>query len=338
MRQTHDGGQSVKLLLALFIATTLQAAIEGVVINRTLGRPESKVMVTLYRASPGAMNPVASVVSGPDGSFRFEQAVTGPHLLQAIYAGVVYNQMLPQQPSSGRVEVAVYEPTTDPKIVQLTQHFLLLEPIESALHVSETVLVNNPANRVLVGSHNPVRFYVPGERRGEPRLSIVGPQGVPVDRPLIPTNRKNVYTVDFPLRPGETRLDLSYVVELGPERSFTVRNVQEAGVPLRVIAPLGVTLHSDRLEAIAQEPQTLATVYELRGREARVTIQGSGSLRLASESESRGPGLQEKPPRLYRRLAALLALMSAMLALAFVWVFRRGLHASQLPATQKSSR
>jgi len=323
--------------LAIMAATPLlYGAVEGVVLNRTLNRPQPNVIVTLYQPGPGGMKPLATARTSESGTFRFEEELQGPGVVQAIYQGVLYSQMAPASPGQ-RLELEVYEATDDPSIVRLAQHMMLFEPINEILHVSESLVFENTSNRALRNARRLTRLYLPPDRSGEPRVSITGPQGVPVERPLLPTGQENVYELDYPLRPGETRVDLTYVVKLGPNRTFQGKLLHGVETPLRLVAPAGVTLSGEGLTRLGQEPQTQATVYEIRARQFAVTITGSGSLRLAETPESQGPGVQEIPPRLYRRVGAILALAFLSLALAFLLLHRRGVsqQASASPAQRR---
>ena len=62
---------------------------------------------------------------------------------------------------------------------------------------------NDPVN----GS---VRFYLPPEAQGKVSVTVNSPGGMPIQRPARRPKKPNVYKVDYPIKPGETRFDLNY--------------------------------------------------------------------------------------------------------------------------------
>jgi hypothetical protein len=148
---------------------------------------------------------------------------------------------------------------------------------------------------------------------------------MPVSRDLIQTGEANVFAIDFPLKPGETRFDLTYVVRESEPRVFTSR-VLHGGSTVRLVAPSGVDLLGEGISQIGQEPQTQAKVYDVRGSEYSVTIQGTGSLSAPEEEQPAGAGrggIEQIQARIYDRLGAILGLTLLILAAGFLLLYRR---------------
>jgi hypothetical protein len=93
-----------------------------------------------------------------------------------------------------------------------------------------------------------------------------------------------------------------------------------------------VKLECPAVSDLGPEPRTQATVYELKGAEYSVNIVGTGSLRdnsaesasaaAGENAEQETPGIDVVRPRVYNRLAAILGLAFAMLAVGFVMLYR----------------
>ncbi len=324
-----------RLLPILFVAALAYGAVDGTVMNGTAGKPQTGALVTLYKLGQSGMSPVASQKSDNDGKFQFGQSVEGPHLLQTIYGGVVYTQMLsPGSPLTG-VTVDVYEPTSKPAAARVTQNMVLLEPTQNQLFVTENVVFQNDGKLTYNDPKNgTVRVFVPPPAQGKIQVSATAPGGLPVQRSAEKTGEANVFKVDFPVKPGETRIDISYSMPLTAPGLFSGRAMQRDG-PTRLVVPAGVTLKGDGLEPLGREPQTQASIFGVKGREYKVEISGAGTLRAAQEAaeEESGPSLDQILPKVYNRMYWIVGLGLAILLLGFVVLYRAG---STAPAPEAS--
>jgi hypothetical protein len=322
-----------RLALLGLLAAASFAAVDGTVVNRTTGKPQPGVVVTLYRLGGAGMQPVKTVKTDAQGAFRVDQQLEGPHLLQAIYDGVVYNRMLqPGSPSSG-LELDVYNASAKVAGAKVSQHMVLLEPLGGVLHVNESIIFNNSANLTYNDPANgTLRVFLPETIRGAPRVTITAPQGMPVERSAVATKTPNVYKIDFPVKPGETRFDLTYVLPMPESKTFTGKVLHD-GAPVRLVAPRGVTLNGAKVQLIGQEPTTQASVYQVDAKEYSVEIEGTGQLAAGDDTaQGGGRGIQTIPARIYDQLWAILGLAFLILLLGFILLYRRG------PATGTGSR
>src|SRR5215467_11529770 len=138
MRQADEGGRGVmgirgrnlgfglrrRLAAGLLFASCASAAVDGTVINRTLGKPQAGATVTLYKLGQAGPEQIESVKSGTDGKFHISQdaAGPGPRLVQAAYADVTYSHILPPGSPSDNVTVEVYEASKKPGDAKVDQH------------------------------------------------------------------------------------------------------------------------------------------------------------------------------------------------------------------------
>jgi hypothetical protein len=329
-------GASRGLVAALLLASCEFAAIDGRVVNQTTGKPQPGATVTLYKLGQAGPEAIESVKSGADGKFHITQDAQGPgpRLVQAAYDGVTYNHILPPGSPSNDVTVEVYNSSKKPGGAKVAQHMVLVEPVRGQLVVSESYIFRNDGKM----SYNDVddgtlRFYLPPSANGAVKLEATAPQGMPIQQAADKTSTPNVYKLAFPIKPGETRIDIGYSLPFTAPGTFEGKILYKGG-PTRLVAPNGVTIKGDSIQPIGQEPRTQASIYDVKGTAFKVEISGAGSLRQSEDSsdDSSGPTFEQIPPKVYGNMKWILALAFAILTLGFILLYR-----AQVPEAVKST-
>ncbi len=306
----------------------LLGAVSGVVTNGTTTQPQSGVSIRLVQPGASGMQTLGSATSAPDGSFRIDKDAgpDGPAILQATYTGVTYTKILPPGTPTTGVEVVVYNATADPPPDMVTQHLILLEPGAATLKVSETFYTTNGSRLTYQDTSNgSVRFYLP---EGAPTdlQATIDSTGVPIRRPIERGKQAGVYKITYPLKPGQTRIDLEYT--LPAAATFSGRLVP-GGPAARLVTPATVTLSGDGITDVGQEPSTGARVYAVSGTSFKARILGVGSLGTGStaapEEDAMAPKCcEEVPPRMQSRMGWVLGLGFGILFLGGALLYRRG--------------
>jgi hypothetical protein len=329
MRQADDGSDSMKLAILILSALPAFATVDGVVTNRTTGKPQGGATVTLYKLGQAGMESVESVKSAAGGNFTINQPVQGPHLIQTAFDGVTYNHMLPPgRPATG-VQLDVYNASKKPGDAKVAQHIVLFETNGSDLMVSENVVYANEGNTTYNDpSAGTLKFFVPPGLKSKVRVMCTAPQGMPIERAAEPAREKGVYKVDFPIKPGETRFQINYSLPMPDPPVFAGKLLHKEG-RTRLVTPKGVNLTGEHLESLGQEPSTQANIWELKAAtEYKVQIEGSGSLSAPaapqSDEEDSGPSIRQIMPRVYDRVYLILGLSFGVLALGFGALYRAG--------------
>lgn len=315
------------LFLSAFVCVSAQAAIDGTVINRTTNKPQPGVQVTLIKPSQSGMQTLETVVAGDQGKFRLEkdQPGQGPQLIQSVFKGVTYNKLITPGVPTSNLELEVFESSNKPGIAEVAQHMILVQPSTSEVLLNETLIYRNTGNITYddpqAGS---MRFYLPPAANGQVRVNVTGPQGMAIERPAEKTQQDNVYRVSYPIKPGETRFDLSYVLPTGSPSVLHGRLLHKEG-STRLVAPAGVTLEGDNLVQLGNEPTTQAAIYEVKGTDFKVNISGIGLLRSANsapDEDTGSPQIQQIQPRVYEKLPWIVAITLAILALGMALLYR----------------
>lgn len=330
----------MRALAGLLVAAALAlGAVDGTVVNQTTKKPQPGAMVILFRLGQQGPEPIANAVSDAQGRFAFAQDVAGgPHLIEANHGGVNYSLMLPPGRATTGLEVNVYNSSRSPGQAKVSQHMILLEPTGQRLNVSETFLLENPGETTWQdAARGAVRFWAPEAVTESVRVMAESPNGVPVQRTADKAGGPGEFKVNFPVKPGETRVDVSYSLPF-TSGAYSGRSLMPEA-PLRLVVPVGVTLAGEGLKSLGAEPSTGAAIYEVSGAAFKVEIQGAGSLRAAAmeeEGEDEGSALTQILPRVYDRLALILVPLFLALAFGFILLLRSG--TAPEPAGAKGKR
>lgn len=339
-------------ILAAVFASVGFSAVDGIVTNKTTDKPQPGATVTLFQTSSQGPQFIDSAKSGPDGKFVITkepaQPGGGPMLLQAVYDGVQYNRIIPPGSPTSNVEVPVYNGSKKPAGVDVAQHIMLLQPDSSGiLNVNEIYDFQNAGKLTWNDpDKGELQFELPAAAQGKVEIDATAPGGMPIRRAADPAGKPNTFKLDFPIKPGETRIELSWTMPFNTPGVFADRVLMKTNAPTRVLAPQGVTLKGDGIENLGQEPQTQATIYSMKGPDLRFDVEGTGELTDASSGNGGGgqdqdnsgsPQLTQNLPKLFHleissaglfdsmgQVKWILLTIVAMLAFGFVLLYRKG--------------
>jgi hypothetical protein len=341
MREGHGMKRllSSAIFAGLLLSDPLLAAIDGTVVNGSTGKPQAGVEVTLLKPGAQGMQQLGTTQSDAAGHFHFEhdQPGGGPQLLQANFKDVHYNTLLtPNMPTTG-VNLPIYNVTKSAEGTSEAQHLLVLQPSQSEIAVDETLIIDNPSKTTYSNNtEGSMRFFLPPPANGQVRVSAIGPEGMPLPQAPEKTAKANIYQVNFPIKPGQTQFQLTYVLPVGSPFTFRGAVVNVKGMrtsPLRLVAPDGVSLSGNAVQRVGQEPNTRATIFNVVANgNFSVDITGTGSLpgqqngnssdAAATTPDSDEPPVTEAPPKIYQHLPWLVTLALGILALGLVTLFR----------------
>jgi hypothetical protein len=270
------------LALTLVSASAYAAAITGTVTNKTTNKPAAGDQVTLIRLSQGMQE---STKTKTDAHGHFSLDVPDPggiHLVRVTHDKANYFQ--PVDPSATNVDVDVY--TAEARVVGVTGEADVLkiqtDPSGAQLDVIEMFFVkNDSAPPKTQFSDRPFEFYLPAGAVVDSSVAL-GPGGMPVRSAPVPLGDPNHYAFIFPLRPGESRFQVSYKLPYKGSFSFTPHPI----LPTDTIAL--VMPKSMKFDAPAASPyaavteETTAQAYAARNvtpqQPLGFSISGTGAL------------------------------------------------------------
>lgn len=304
----------VFLLLGLL---PLSAAITGVATNATTGKPQAELPLILVQPGEQGMRPIGTARTNANGEFSFdnEAPANGPLLVQALYKGVTYTKAIaPGQPRTG-VAVEIFEVSNKGEGIAVDRHGILIEPTENALAIREFVFVNNTSTTTYADSTaGTYRFWAPDAAKIDVTVTTQG--GMPVKREATKAGAANTWKIDYPMRPGQTQLEIGY--EAPKSDKFSGRILHKEG-ETRLIVPRGLSLKGEGLTEFAPEPRTQAAIYGVPSGAFTVEIVGKAqppAQREADEEAGSGsPEVLPTRPRIYSKLYWIVGLTGALLLL-----------------------
>jgi hypothetical protein len=304
------------------------AAITGTVINGTTGQPQAGITVTVLRMTPQGPQPGGSVKADAQGKFTLEGGVEGPTLVRATLDGVTYNHVLvPGTPTEG-ITLDIYNASKEAGGAKVSKHMILFEPTADQMVVNEAFIVSNTGKTAWNDPGNgTLHFYVPATVQGDVQVSATPPGGQPLRQAVEKTGQANISKINFPMRPGESRIDLNYTVPYKEGTPYAGK-IASKDDNTYLIVPSTVTMKGDNLSDLGQEPRTQAHLFGLKGSSYQVELTGTVSPRNTDADPSGGgandgqPPVQQIMPRVYSQAKLILALALGTLALGFALLYR----------------
>jgi hypothetical protein len=313
----------MRFLAALVLATfPALAAVNGTVINRTTGKPQAGATVGLNKLGQNGIELIDQAKTDAQGNFSIDQQLQGPHLIRTAYDGVTYNHMLPPgRPTTG-LTLEVYNASKDPGVAKVSKHMILFEPAGPEMVVNETLIYVNDGKTAWNSDQGTLRFFLPAGAKGKVDIKATAPGGMPIGAALVKTSRPDVFAVDFPVKPGETRFDLVYSLP------YTAGEPHEGKVITKddntyLIAPSGVTLEGENLKDLGAEPRTQAHIFSLDSDTYKIRLTGSETAATPAAPESSdGPKIEQIMPRVNSQKWTIVGLALGILALGFTLLYR----------------
>jgi hypothetical protein len=276
------------LLPCLLPLAALAGTITGTVRNGTTNQPAAGVQITLIRLQ-GGMEEAASTKTDAQGRYSLSDPGLGqsPMLLRADYNGVTYFQ--PAPPGQTTADIQVYDHTEQPNAFSVADRAIILQPTTSGLTVGEIYDIQNNTQppQAYYRQNGSFEFSVPkGAQVSD--VSASDSSQMPVKQATIDKG-KNVEAIDFPFRPGESGVRISYTLPYsGDHANLTFTSPYTAG-RFAVFVPPTVKLSGDGFSPAGQNQGFNAYIRDsvAANTPVSVSISGTGTV---NESDSGAAG------------------------------------------------
>lgn len=324
------------------LAASASAAVTGTVINKTTGKPQPGATVALNKLGQQlGIEMIDQAKSGADGSFTINQDISAggvPYLIRTAFDGVTYNHMLPPGSQTTGLTIEVFNASKAPGAAKVSKHMVLFQPGDGQMTINETYLFENNGQTAWNDpGTGTLHFFLPAAAQGKVQAEVTGPGSMPIGAPTAKTTKTEIYEIDYPVKPGETRFDLTYQVPYTEGAPYGGKIVTK-DENTYLIVPNGVSIAGEGLNDLGQEPKTQAHLYGFSGSAYNVRLTGSAAPAASdagAQPESAGPQIEQIMPRIYDKTIPILAVALGILALGFALLYRAP---GTLPAKESNER
>jgi len=194
--------------IMVVVVAASAAPLTGKVTNGTVNKPQGGDDVVLLALSQG-MQETARTKTNASGEFKFDVPDDGgPHLVRVNHQGANYFTMVPPGRTTADVQVFDVAPKVDG--IAGTVNIMRMQASGGSLQVTELYAVRNQSQPPRTQmSDQAFEINLPEGAQIEGSMAQ-GPGGQPINSAPVPQKEKGRYAFVFPLRPGETRFQVSY--------------------------------------------------------------------------------------------------------------------------------
>ena len=269
--------------------------ITGIVTNKTTNKPAAGDDVVLIRLAQG-MQEATRTKTDARGHFTLTVPDEGIHLVRVTHDKA--NYFRPAPPGTQSVDIDVYNAEAKVKGVTGEADVLRIQtdPGDKSLRVVENFFVKNESSPPLTQfSERPFEFTLP-DGAVVVGSAALAPGGMPVQAAPVPLPEKGHYTFLFPIRPGETRFQVTYTLPYSGSFKFS----PSPSMPTDTVAIMMPKSMGFKADGNAQyspvTEETTAQTYVARtvspGQPLGFTLSGAGQLPRDTDNPNQAAGTQ----------------------------------------------
>lgn len=347
---------SLLVVVVLWVISAAADTISGTVTNHTTGQPAVGDPVLLLKLGQG-MQEEARTKTDNQGAFALNVSdANASYVVRVLHQGVNYDQGVT---GAAQVDLKVYDAVT--KIPGLSGKIgiVQIEGGDKALKVTEMFsIVNASTPPVTQASPHNFDIVLPGNANGI-SADVKGPGGIWVKvSPTAATGRTNTYSVNFPLRPGETLFKFNYqlpykgAAALRLKLPYPIKGVGVVLPPSMSFKALAPGTFTEPVESNGLQ-LTKVVAEPVNSEIPPFEVSGTGAASLAAVPSQAAPPTVSAPPRAAAQSAdgagaanaagrskaelwLMIAGIVAILALAGFAVWRVKRNANAVPAQNAS--
>lgn len=266
------------------------ATVTGTVTNKTTNKPDAGDAVVLISFSQG-MQETARTKTDARGQFSLDVPDNNVHLIRVDHQKAAYFEPLP--PGTRHVNVTVYDVSEKVAGVATEADVMRIEAGPQGLRVIQNYFVKNASDppRTQFGM-KAYEVYLPPGAKIE-ASAAAGPSGMPVSSsPMPQKGTPGRYAFVFPVRPGETRFQLTYSLPYQGSFKFTPR-VALPTENLAVMLPRSMSFKGDpafEQADVEKDAQTYLVKNVSPSRGLEFTVSGTGVLPSQSQQAAGDQG------------------------------------------------
>ncbi len=208
-------GLALTATVTAFSPAALAFEIHGKVINGTTDTPVAGITVNVVDPRHG-MATEEEIQTDSQGAYAAKdlKGEDSLYLVQVTYGGVNYTEIVRPEESKGHVEIRVYETTTDWDSLSVSLPHLMARRSADTLSIDRIFVVSNRTipPKTVQGAGAGFRLYIPEEKLQITSLFATS-LGIPISVVPRPTETPGIFTIDYPFKPGDTQVGVSFDVD-----------------------------------------------------------------------------------------------------------------------------
>ena len=268
--------------------------------NKTTNKPAAGDDVTLIKLAQG-MQESNKTKTDSRGHFKLDVPDDGIHLVRVTHDKA--NYFRPVQPGADSVEVEVYNAAAKVSGISSEADVMRIQsdPGGNGLRVVENFFVKNESTPPMTQfSDRPFEFYLPAGAVVAGSAAL-GPGGMPVQAAPVPLgDTPNHFAFVFPIRPGETRFQITYTLPYSGSFTFAPHPLMPTDT-IAIMMPKAMTFKggtSTPYSAVTDEPtaQTYVARNVQPSQPLEFTVSGTGQLPRDSAAATPGAGGPQDTP------------------------------------------
>ena len=185
--------------------------VRGTVTNGTTGKPVAAAHVIVIQPSAGMLE--VGSAEAKDGKFEVPNLSNDApvFVLRVEYAGTTYNEPVRVTGQDQTVDISVFETTTSWDQVSVVVPHLAAARTGDELVIEQMYEITNATSpaKTIMGKDGAFKVFLPADMDSLTDCFIASGE-MPLKRTPIPTDIADLYGIDYPIRPGITRLSISY--------------------------------------------------------------------------------------------------------------------------------
>jgi hypothetical protein len=196
--------------------------------------------------------------------------------------------------------------------------------------VLEQVFIENSSTppRAYVNPQGTFRFTLPAKPTGELTVSLQGTAGMPIPQTAKPVpGVENSYTIDYPIRPGESMIRIQYAIDYQDPYDF-VKPLDRLPEEVHVVTPGDmVKVNAEDMIPAGKDDQSGFTAFKLGVAGNKVNFRVSGEAppeQVSANPDEGGGSLTTIPNPLHDQRWYVLAGLGLVLAAGMAFLYKKG--------------
>jgi hypothetical protein len=280
----------------LCVAALGSAQITGTVTNRTTNRPSAGDSVVLLNLEQN-MQQAAEVTTDATGHFSLNAPGGVQYLLRVTHDGAGYYQAVPAGTTNVTIDVYNAAAHVEGVTTEVLMFRAQTDASGSNLQVTEDFVIQNASKPAITQfSKEPFNIYIPAGAVLE-ATAAKAPNGMPTAVEVQPLAQKGMYTVQFPIRPGETQIEVAYHMPYSGNQQLNLKMVGKTDL-FAVSLPKSMTFSPEagaQFNPVNGDASALTFVTRGLKLDQSVTFDISGSGQLPRDNQGSDQSAQGQP-------------------------------------------